>query len=69
MFILGDEEVKSKTCPNTQNPEWNDVFPMTVPDSRYYLRILLYDQGKYQKCRNGGEAEGGSRAEHKRVES
>jgi hypothetical protein len=45
VFILGDEEVKSKVCEGTNSPVWDDLFHMGVPDSRYYLRVLLYDKG------------------------
>ena len=47
IFILGDEEIRSKCCENTNNPVWEppDEFVMSVPDARYYLRILLYDKG------------------------
>jgi len=44
VFILGDEELKSKVAPNTANPEWNDEFVMGVVDVRYILRVLLYDR-------------------------
>lgn len=44
VFVLGDEEVKSKVVANSQNPEWNDEFTMGVVDRRYILRALLYDQ-------------------------
>ena len=37
--------MKSKVCEGTNSPVWDDLFHMGVPDSRYYLRILLYDKG------------------------
>jgi len=48
VFILGDEEIRSKCCENTNNPVWEppDEFVMSVPDARYYLRVLLYDKGE-----------------------
>merc|ERR1712023_567024 len=44
VFVLGDEEVKSKVVHGSSEPNWEDEFHMGVPDSRYYLRVLLYDR-------------------------
>jgi len=44
VFVLGDDEVKSKSIKGTINPKWDDEFFMGVVDERYYLRILMYDQ-------------------------
>lgn len=46
VFVLGDEEVKSKVVMGTSTPRWDDEFFMSVPDTRYYLRCLLYDRGR-----------------------
>ena len=45
--MLGDEEVKSKVIQGSSEPEWDDEFHMAVPDSRYFLRVLLYDRGVF----------------------
>merc|ERR1711988_1324273 len=44
VFVLGDEEVKSKVVHGSSEPNWEDEFHMPVPDDRYYLRVLLYDR-------------------------
>ena len=41
VFVLGDDEVKSKVVPNSKNPTWNDEFVMGVVDRVYMLLLLM----------------------------